>query len=145
MENRPPFILYNFQKWKFGEVNEAGFGQCLGGEIHRIYIEEFARRCGLGTIFTIVCLIDKDMNEPNGNTKPPLAEHNEALKTLAAFKGFKEYTEWAKGSCRNLWSLVFLPTEVAGGKAYFNAALVTGYSKMLIVGKILICIKLAVV
>ena len=46
--------------------------------------------------------------------------------------GRKEQLDWIKERCSSLWTLWFVPRPIAGGYAFFNAAINSGYSMMFI-------------
>jgi hypothetical protein len=120
--------------WKFyakdSTGNEVGKADCVVGEIRKIDVEKTARQCGLANIFTTLCLIDLDMNGLVGNVADKdLADINEALDAL---EGYKTEKDWATKNCKSLWWLWFRSDPIAGGFAYFNAAIATGFTNMMI-------------
>ena len=59
--------------WKFIAQSAGGFVKCFVGCIAEVAVKPTAQRCGLGTIFTTLCLVDADMNGPYGNVNGNLA------------------------------------------------------------------------
>ena len=89
-----------------------------------------ARRCGLGTFLMMLCLVDSDMNGANGNVNGGLAEVNDALEALDITK-YREAHDWVRTHCRSIWMLEFT-ADKAAAKGYFDAALKTGFTEMLL-------------
>ena len=113
----------------FNAGTEVGRSKCSIGRISSVNVMAAARQCGLATLFTILCLIDHDMNGPKGNVFPPFDEENVALKSLVLHKN---KLAWVKQRCSSLWDLWFLADPKSGGYAYFSGAIASGFSMMLI-------------
>ena len=104
---------------------------CSIGSVLVVYSRKSVQRCGLATLLTTLCFIDQDMNGKSGNLDHEYIERNYALSQLKKAKRNDE-VDWIKKRCTSLWSLHFLSDPVAGGIAYFNAALNSGYNVMFI-------------
>ena len=120
---RPRTLEYIFEA-----DNNAGRVECTVGEISWVFVNEIARRCGLGTILVTLCLVDTDMNG-NGNVHPPLDMSNWALEIL---EDNQRSLDWVEANCKSFWNLYFNPYDNGAGVAYFNAALDAGFTQMLI-------------
>ena len=89
-----------------------------------------ARRCGIGTVLTELCLIDPDVNIP----KPG----NMALDILSTNRNAANEFEMVKNKCQKLVGLM-MAAEVkdsefphAGGRTYFTAAINMRYRILVI-------------
>ena len=118
----------NENLWLFESDHGSGSVECCIGDISEVNVEPNARRCGLGTIFATLCLVDTDMNGPDGNVNGHLAGRNQALDLI---KGHKDKLEWVKTRCKSFWSL-FFAADLSAANTYFNAALNSGFTQMLL-------------
>ena len=116
--------------WRFTADRESGLALCYVGDIVDLNVAEEAQRCGLGTFFIKLCLVDSDMNGENGNVNGPLAADNEALENLD-IPAYEEEHDWVKANCKSLWTLLFA-ADIGAAKGYFKAALDTGFTQMMI-------------
>ena len=107
----------------FEASNGAGRSRCPLGEISLVFAHSQAQNCGLGTLLTKLCLMDDDMNGPDGNVNSDLAEQNLALSDI---QNKPEKREWVQHNCKSLWHLLLYPEHMAAGKAYFRAAIDSG-------------------
>ena len=89
-----------------------------------------ARRCGIGTVLTELCLIDPDVNIPNPG--------NMALDILSTNPHAKHEFEMVNNKCQKLVGLM-MAAEVtnaefphAGGRTYFTAAINMRYRMLVI-------------
>ena len=115
--------------WKFVSDHGSGYADCNVGYVETMHINEEARRCGLGSIFLTLCLIDKDMNGVNGNVKGDLEFENEAL--LKIRWKHPEKGGWVDSYCHSFWALEY-SDDKSEANAYFKAAVDAGFTKMLI-------------
>lgn len=116
--------------YKF-DAGTVGSSLCTeGGYISRVDVGYHAQGCGISTILTSLCFIDKDLNGPEGNLACGLRDKNDALKHL---KPYQRQYEWALNNCRSLWYMRAIPSPKSGAYGYFNAALNCGYDNMVII------------
>ena len=114
--------------WLFEADRGSGSVKCFIGEISTVTVKLSAQHCGLGTIFTTLCFVDADMNGPNGNVNGDLEESNRALERLSIHE---DNLDWVKTNCKSFWNLLYL-ADIAAANTYFNAALDSGFSWMLL-------------
>ena len=115
--------------WKFVSDRGSGYSDSYVGYLETMHVAEEARRCGLGTIFLTLCLIDEDMNGVNGNVHGELGLLNEALEVLS--DKHPEKSDWVETYCHSFWALEY-SADKAAAKAYFDAAEDAGFTKMLL-------------
>ena len=85
-----------------------------------------AQRCGIGTILSTLCFIDKDVNYGSGivfDLKPE-------LKGTLFNPEDKEMIEKAKQDCENVLGLQMSASK-GGGNTYFKAATLAGFNRMI--------------
>ena len=121
--------------WRFTADRESRLALCYVGDIVDLNVAEEAQRCGLGTFFIKLCLVDSDMNGENGNVNGPLAADNQALEALDLPR-HQEQHDWVKRECQSIWILLYA-ADTGAAKGYFEAALDTGYTWMMIAEPVL--------
>ena len=66
------------------------------------------------------------MTGPSGNyLVEPFSSENEALNI---FDFYPDKYDWVVKNCKSIWSLFFATVPKAGGYAYFNAAIASGFT-----------------
>ena len=117
-------------KSDFTEKNDdqIGYAHCSKALIVNVYVEDGdngklnARRCGIGTVLSVLCMIDEDVNPGEGI----------ALNVDVRFLSYGQATiEKIKRECKKLVGLHRDAAE-GGGNIYFEAALQAGYNRMIL-------------
>ena len=117
---------------------KSGFGKviCRIGSIDELTVSTDAVPCGLSDIFVRLCLIDANMNGDAQGNVGNVFPFNIALSDI---KGYKESRlQWVKENCKNFWGMKFNPKnseEKKWGQYFFEAALDSGYTEMLMYAK----------
>lgn len=104
--------------------SQIGFATCKPGLIHRVEVNDAplnARRCGIATVLTELCLIDPEFY--------PINDKNWAIKNLRQDARIKNHVET---HCSKLIALEMSAKPLDGAFAYFSAALRLGYDKLII-------------
>ena len=114
----------------FTEKNDdqLGYANCDKAVIDQVYVEggdddmRKARRCGIGTVLSILCMIDEDVNPGDGI----------ALNVNVHFRGHgNAIIEKVKKECKKVVGLKMAAAE-GGGNTYFEAALQVGYNRIIL-------------
>lgn len=108
-------------------LHQAGYAQCHHGWINTVAVNArsnglpFAGECGIGTVLTSLCFFDPDVNKNvDGN-----AARQRALGNPVASKLVEK-------DCKELVGLQMNAKPKDGAYAYFSAAKITGYNKLMI-------------
>ena len=104
--------------------NQIGFAMCTNGWIDKVRVKSEqnldARNCGIGTVFTTLCMIDPALHLlPNFRIDSEFNDDFHTAKTI-------------KKGCRRFMGLLMAADPLTGAYGYFNAALKNGYNKLLI-------------
>ena len=110
--------------WMNQYENQIGYSFCSKGWIGKVEVNDAkdldARNCGMGTVFTILCMIDSELNNfPSANIDFEFGDDPDTAKVI-------------KEGCRKLLGLLMEADPLTGAYGYFNAALKTSYNKFLI-------------
>ena len=95
-----------------------------------------ARRCGIGTMLSTLCMIDKDVNHGSGIALDLEGRFGSWSKreTRMTDAQIAELIEQVKNKCEKVVGLQ-MAAEQGGGNIYFLAALLAGYRKMIFYDK----------
>ena len=99
-------------------LNQVGFANCHQGYVLRVDVNQNGRRCGIGTVLSMLCFLDPEVYT--------LGEENAATKILEDAPD-TEVADWIKEKCEGLVALQMKANPPRGAKTYFDAALKTGF------------------
>ena len=125
------FTGENRREWWLGHSN------CRNAVIEEVVVSGnddsvlkrlMARRCGIGTILTALCMIDKDAN-PGDDIALDLDIHFSG-NGLSDSK-VNEVIEQVKEDCKKVVGLQ-MSADQGAGNVYFQAAMMTGYLRMIL-------------
>ena len=104
-----------------GLTKQVGEANCAKSELGMVNIKAGARKCGIGTLLTYLCMVDRDVNPVNGSTY---------INIKKEFKGDANMIRFAQ-RCSGLFK-VLMQADKYGGNAYFYAADAANYKMVLV-------------
>ena len=131
----PRFEKHPIVKEKYKD--QIGYIYCKKGFINYVSVNDRpqklnARGCGLATVFTVLCMVDEDLD-----MLPP-------SEIRRYFSDYEDMQNIITTSCRRFVGLMMSVEKdekgkIGGAYAYFSAALKSNYQKMLIQNECEIC------
>ena len=107
--------------------NQIGYVTCKQGWIDYVWVNSFARKCGISTALTELCFIDPELFEISGN--------NLGINEINSFEknpNVDKVMKYIKENCSAMIGLEMKADPLDGAFAYFSAAMNVGYTKMII-------------
>ena len=121
--------LWGFTIEFYASINGQAIasGTCSPGRIRDISVADHpinAKNCGISSVLTQLCLIDPELNYLYHASRP-----NEALEFLGKYP---EQHGLVQEYCKGLMGMLMTARPPKGAHGYFNAALRSGYRRMLV-------------
>ena len=122
-ENRREWLL-GHSNCRNGVIEEVN----VSGRAENVLDRLMARRCGIGTILTALCIIDKDANPGDGIALD--LNHHFSGNGLSEAQVTEQINQ-VKKECKKVVALE-MSAEPGGGNIYFLAASMAGYNQMIL-------------
>ena len=99
--------------------DQMGYIECQYGFVKMVMILPRARKCGIGTDLTELCMID-----------PQLKKHPQTKEVDEFRKKEPTIVSTLETGCSSFIGLLMAARPIKGANAYFSAAMKTGYNKL---------------
>ena len=124
-----------FEAFRVKELTDddyVGNIQCKDARILAVYVSEEstsnARRCGIGSTLSALCMIDIEVNRGDGIT---LNLDRYFKDSGVKASKVKAIIKKVKKECTNMVGL-YMAADIGGGNTYFEAANMVGYMRMIL-------------
>ena len=107
--------------------DQIAYATCKPGWIDYVWVSTGARKCGISTVLSELCLLDPELNSVN--------DKNQAIKEISTFEKNEEVEKVIKEIIDNYNAFIGLEMKAEpldGAHAYFSAAIRMRYTKMII-------------
>ena len=120
------------------EAKEAKIN-CGHGHVYFLTTKGIAENCGIGRIFTELCMNEKNLHNALTSNKNLAIEklskfisnNNPEYKTL--IKQVKKLKKWSKSQCSELIYLLMTADPATGAHVYFNSAMASGFTQLFMI------------
>ena len=135
-------ILTEFSYEMVGNEKEA-FLKCDPGYLTKLNTKGKAENCGIGRIFTELCMNEKDIHittdqDSNENSAIEKIEnyilnHEEILTNKDKIKNLRQLKKWSLSNCSKLIYLWMTADPRTGAHVYFNSAISSGFTELFMI------------
>ena len=123
--------------------DENAYLNCDYGHVHSLKTEGQAENCGIGRIFTELCMNEKNLHKTTylginknlaiGRLNKLIKDTNNKPKLILLNKQVKKLKEWSQSHCSDLIYLLMTADPATEAHVYFNSAMASGFTQLFMI------------